>query len=222
MSKDIRRAFDEMLEPPHPALRAMVRARLESVGKGREVGMFQRFAKLGVAAVAIIVVGAVTYGLIANRDGHQQPGRNGVSVSPSPSQPVTATPTPAPPPGGPVPAALLGDWFLPPASVAANTNMVCPSPPTGANCFYRLSFTAMNYRQWVTGYGGTLASGSGEVVVNGNEIDFYNGALCGIHLPDGVGRYTWTVTGGVLRFTLISDPCPRSDLLTYGGWSRTH
>jgi hypothetical protein len=42
----------------------------------------------------------------------------------------------------------------------------------------------------------------------------------GLHLPEGVGRYTWTLTGAVIYFTLISDLCTRADIYTYQGWSR--
>jgi hypothetical protein len=121
-----------------------------------------------------------------------------------------------------VPADLLGDWFLPPAAVEFIAPGSCPSPTTAANCFFRLSFAATTYHQGFTTRGGMQAQGSGTVVVNGGEIDFFNGVQCGEQLPDGIGRYTWTVTGGILRFALISDPCPRADLYTYGGWSRTH
>jgi hypothetical protein len=58
-------------------------------------------------------------------------------------------------------------------------------------------------------------------VVNNDEIDFFNGVLCGLKLPDGVGRYTWRVTAGVLYFTLISDPCSRSTYYAYRGFTRT-
>ena len=87
MSEEIRRVFDEMLAPPHPALGAMVRARLETDAVRNGAGAFARFARFGAAAVAILIVGALSLGVfyvIANR-GQQQPGRNGVATSPSPS-----------------------------------------------------------------------------------------------------------------------------------------
>jgi hypothetical protein len=128
---------------------------------------------------------------------------------------------PSPPPGGPVPAELLGDWFLPPAAVdAVSSNGTCPSPPNVATCFFRLTFTATNYEQAFTAIGGTTDAGQGGVVVNNNEIDFFSGRICAIPLPGGVGRYTWRLTAGILYFTLISDPCTRSAIYTWGGWSR--
>jgi hypothetical protein len=94
MSEEIRRVFDEMLAPPHPALGAMVRARLETDAVRNGAGAFARFARFGAAAVAILIVGALSLGVlyaIANR-GQQQPGRNGVATSPSPSP--SASPSP--------------------------------------------------------------------------------------------------------------------------------
>jgi hypothetical protein len=152
------------------------------------------------------------------------------SAAPSPT-PAPSLPAASPPPGGPVPTQLLGDWFLPPAAnEAINGNGVCQSPATAANCFIQLTLTATTYHLAVTGAGGRgQYAGSGDVVVNDNGIDVFNGALCGLQLPDGVGRYKWTLTGGVLHFTLISDPCSRYEVLAYQGygpypasdWSRT-
>jgi hypothetical protein len=136
---------------------------------------------------------------------------------PAPSAVASPTPSPSPPPGGPVPAQLLGNWFLGPVSYVAVNGYAapCPSPPTGSNCFFKLTFTATTFRQSFTAVGGTQSAGHGNVVVNKSEIDFFNGDC------DGVGRYTWTLTTGVLRFVLISDNCPRYALYTYTGWTRT-
>ena len=106
-----------------------------------------------------------------------------------------------------MPAQLLGDWFLRTAVVDAIPGFasnVCPSHPTAENCFVQLTLTATTY---------TLRSAVGpccaaDVVVNNNEIDFFNQAPHGcLDLPNVVGRYKWTLTGGVLHFALISDPC---------------
>lgn len=125
------------------------------------------------------------------------------------------------PRGGPVPAQLLGDWFMPPAAVEPVSGVPCPSPATVTNCFFQLTLMATTYHQAYTASGGEQAAGQGNVVVNHNEIDFFNGVICGLKLPDGVGRYTWTITAGVLYFTLISDPCTRWEVYTRQGWSRT-
>jgi hypothetical protein len=140
---------------------------------------------------------------------------------------ATPSAAPSPPPDGPVPTQLLGDWFMamPPTVIEAVTTVPCPSPPTAENCFFQLTLMA------TTSHAYLLASRSvdlltGDVVVNNNEIDFFNGVYCelnqGLHLPDGVGRYTWKLTGGLLYLTNISDPCTRSHFLSYQGWSRTH
>lgn len=122
-----------------------------------------------------------------------------------------------------MPNQLLGDWyeFVPPATFTAISSFPCPPHPTAANCFFQLTLTATAYHQSFTAVGGTQEAGHGDVVVNNQEIDFFNGALCGLALPDGVGRYTWSIAGGVLRLNLISDPCSRSEIYTAQSWSRT-
>ena len=116
-----------------------------------------------------------------------------------------------------MPAQLLGAWFIPEAAVIAvngsGSSSGCPTPLSAATCYFQLTLTATTYHLYI----GTQGGGAGNVVVNNNEVDFFNGALC-----DGVGRYQWTITGGVLVITLISDPCGRSEILTYQSWSRTH
>ncbi len=49
----------------------------------------------------------------------------------------------------------------------------------------------------------------GAIVVNGDEIDFFNVPNCGLVLPAGVGRYRWSLKGTTLHFApLNTDPCP--------------
>jgi hypothetical protein len=62
----------------------------------------------------------------------------------------------------------------------------------------------------------------GNLVVNGDEIDFFNGGGCGLALPQGVGRYQWTLADGTsLHFTpLNEDNCGRADILTNQTWTR--
>jgi hypothetical protein len=120
-----------------------------------------------------------------------------------------------------VPAQLLGDWFLPPAAVKS-VGYPCPAPATDANCFFQLTLKATTYQQIRLNGTVTEAEGNGEVVVNNNEIDFFNDSFEGcLYLPYGVGRYTWALDGGVLNFTMISDDCPRSAVVPLQGWSRT-
>lgn len=122
-----------------------------------------------------------------------------------PTSSATRPPTSAaagPPPGGSVPAPLLGDWFLPPAIVSAvEGNSACR--------LLRLTLTATTY-QLTHDPACDVFSSSGAVVVNKTEMDFFSADVCGLKLPDGVGRYTWTLTGGLLQFVpLNQDPCPR-------------
>ena len=129
---------------------------------------------------------------------------------PTPSVAPKPTPTASPPQGGPVPAQLLGGWYLTLADINAVLGYpACPSPATVATCSVQIVFTATTY-SWPNNLG--LESGGGNVVVNKTEIDFLLALpVC----PTGVGRYTWTLTGDVLHFTpLNQDPCPpRSSFL---------
>jgi hypothetical protein len=123
------------------------------------------------------------------------------------------------PAGGPVPAQLLGDWLMPAAAAQAMGGS-CPTPVTLSTCMFRLTFTATTYNWTIHAPG--FSDGGGDVVVNGSEIDFFNGQACGTALPQGVGRYTWTLTGGVLRFTsLNTDICPRQPFLANQSYTRT-
>jgi Fibronectin type III domain len=143
----------------------------------------------------------------------------GTGPASAPSNSVTPVPPLA---GGPVPAQLLGDWFwFVPAAVTAVGGAPCPSPPTHTNCFYQLTLTATTYSGAITTAPGTQFAGSGDVIVNHTEIDFFNGGVCGLPLPDGVGRYKWTLTGGVLHFTpLNQDPCDRPVFLVHHSFYR--
>jgi len=67
-----------------------------------------------------------------------------------------------------------------------------------------VTFTATSFRV-VDKFGG----GGGDIVVNGDEIDFFNVPECGLFLPKGVGRYQWSLQGATLQLApLNSDPCP--------------
>jgi hypothetical protein len=62
----------------------------------------------------------------------------------------------------------------------------------------------------------------GDLAVNGTEIAFFNAAICGLTLPEGVGRYRWTVEGETLHFELIGEePCGgRADILDGATYKR--
>jgi hypothetical protein len=168
---------------------------------------------------AIVATLAVAFVLLAASCGGSTSSAQPATPSAAPS-PMHATPAPAPspPPGGPLPTQLLGDWFLPPATtVAVDGANACPSPPTVQTCFLKLNLTETDYHLTLT----QTPTGSGNIVVNNDEIDFFNGGNCGLYLPDGVGRYKWTLTGGSLRLkSLDQDPCPRDGVLNQT-WSRT-
>ena len=108
-------------------------------------------------------------------------------------------PPPSAPQGGPIPASLDGAW----KQVADPTVVMILSGTDYSTA-------------------GPLGSGTGKVVVNGSEIDFYNGSLCGTLLPGGIGKYRWTISARLLMFSpLNSDPCPRAPYLADPkGWQR--
>ena len=124
--------------------------------------------------------------------------------------------------GGPVPAQLIGDWSMEPQAVTnileGGGNPGCPKPLMASTCMVQFKLTAAKY-SWVTNLG--LDPRAGDVVVNHSEMDFFNGPACGLQLPQGVGRYTWSLTGTVLQFApLNQDPCPRSAWLAGQTYSR--
>ena len=126
-------------------------------------------------------------------------GAGGSASSPAitPAAPTSAsTSSPAAEPwprGDPVPPELAGNWRL----------------AHGAGSL-RLS-------------GNTYAFGqsNGNVVVNGNEILFFNGSGCGMPLPSGIGWYSWTLSDREVHFVALArDPCARGDLLADVTWVR--
>jgi hypothetical protein len=164
-----------------------------------------RFIAGAVVATAVVVASSC--------------GTSTSSKQPSPSAATTTIRSASPPPGGPVPAQLIGDWSLPP-SVVEGLGGACPQPLAAATCVSQLKFTATTYFFETNAPG--LSNGGGNVVVNNTEIDFFNGSGCGMQLPEGVGRYTWTLTNTGLHFTALSnDPCPRSPFLANQDYHRS-
>jgi hypothetical protein len=132
----------------------------------------------------------------------------------------TPSAAPSPPPGGPVPIKLLGGWYVMPADINAIVGYTaCQLPSTPAKCSVQIVFTTTTVT-WPNNLG--FPSCCGDVVVSNSEVDFFNDSGCGIPLPDGLGRYMWTLTGSVLHFTpLNQDPCDRSAWLANRNFYRT-
>jgi hypothetical protein len=132
----------------------------------------------------------------------------------------TPSVAPSPPPGGPVPTQLLGGWYVLPADINAIVGYTaCQLPSTPAQCSVQIVFTATTVT-WPNNLG--FPSCCGDVVVNGSEMDFFNDSGCGIPLPAGLGRYTWTLSGNVLHFTSLNqDPCDRFGWLANRSFYRT-
>ena len=163
---------------------------------------------IGSPAIAALIAVAIVS--LSSSCGQSTPS----ATRSTPSAALSPTPAASPPPGGPVPAQLLGNWLLPRAAVIAIAHVTPNVPLT-------LTLEATTYH--LRGiFPPTDYTVSGSVVVNNSEIDFFNEDLCGYQLPDGVGRYKWTLTGGVLHFTLLNqDLCGRTDYLGNQNYSRT-
>jgi hypothetical protein len=116
--------------------------------------------------------------------------------------PTASTGGPAGGPGGEAaPAKLQGTWRL-----------VSKSPEQGLI----FVITDRHYRV-------PTRLAHGDLVVDGDEIQFFNAAICGLTLPEGVGRYRWTVKGDRLHFEAIGkEPCGgRADILANATYERT-
>jgi len=112
----------------------------------------------------------------------------------SSSAPPSASVAAAPwPSGDPVPQEIAGLWYL-------------------GTSIFMMRLSGNTY---------VLTQTSGNVVVNANEIVFFNGTGCNMPLPSGLGRYSWTRSGSSLHLVRIADPCPRAELLSDSTWSRT-
>jgi hypothetical protein len=95
------------------------------------------------------------------------------------------TDPPATPAGGPIPPELAGEWFK--------------------GDVYRVKFEDNRVSLINLQSGGV---GGSQVVVDGDELVLFNSVLCGLTLPDGIGRYRWTLDGDELHLEEIGrDPC---------------
>lgn len=119
-----------------------------------------------------------------------------------------------------MPAQLLGGWYVLPADINAIVGYTaCQLPSTPAICSVQIVFTATTVT-WPNNLG--FPSCCGDVVVNGSEMDFFNDSVCGFPMPEGLGRYTWTLSGNVLHFTSLNqDPCDRFAWLANRSFYRT-
>jgi hypothetical protein len=151
----------------------------------RAHGFVGRGAIAVLAAAAVVACGAGAKSA-ATKSGTTAPTRAAATV------PAVPTPTAAPPTGGQAPSLLIGSWY----QVASSTTV--------------LTLTATRYI-----LRDTAEQGTGDIVVSRQEIDFFSGTLCSLVLPQGVGRYHWTLQGVHLHLApLNTDPCGRIGLLT--------
>src|SRR5690348_6883017 len=109
------------------------------------------------------------------------------------SQTTSSTPpSPAVFTGSPVPAQLQGGWVMQAQEADTIAGHQCPKPLAVATCTFKLTITPTTY-EWTTNVAG-FTFGGGDVLVNGSEMDFFNGDQCGEPLPAGIGRYGWTLS----------------------------
>jgi hypothetical protein len=133
----------------------------------------------------ILAVGVLTAAGLTACSGSESGGTEAGSTG-SESQPA-ATTSPQKPPGDPAPAQLQGDWL---------------SVETSGLPSVRLTIRESSYHVRAEG------AAAGQIVVRGDEIDFFNSAICALYLPEGVGRYRWRIKGNVLQLHVIEkDPC---------------
>jgi hypothetical protein len=105
MKDEIRRAFDDMTEAPHPALRASLRARLAGGPIRTEPAVWRFAAAVAVLAiVAIVAYGGLSMLSRGRQEGPAPAGNPSVSpsiaASPSPEASPTAAPSPTADPLG--------------------------------------------------------------------------------------------------------------------------
>lgn len=163
------------------------------------------------AIVAVVVLSAACSGADTAPRGTASPSATASPVPfvtaptvPSPTAPPVASfsarPTAAVdwPTGVEVPEALRGIWYE-------------PSYPT------KMTLDGNGYT-----FVQPAAGAHGNVVVNGDEIDFFNGNQCGMSLPRGIGKYRWELVGeSAVKFTALNeDPCGRVDILAGATWTR--
>jgi hypothetical protein len=110
----------------------------------------------------------------------------------------STSPPPKPPSGGPLPPELIGRWVG-----------VSPSNEGRVWDLRRTTFF------------GHSGGAHGRVVVDHNDISFFDADVCGLSLPDGVGTYRWRIVGDRLSLKPVNDdPCPRSQYLANGTFEK--
>jgi len=107
MRDDVRRAFDEHKDDPHPALRSAIRAQVEA-GRPTRPGFYRLAPFAGAAAVLLLVMGSGYYLL-----SHRSPGGpvvTGAVPTASPTLSPSPQPSPSPPAPSPSPTAAAEDF----------------------------------------------------------------------------------------------------------------
>jgi len=153
------------------------------------------------AGLATIVCSLVCFGVACG-------STQSAAGIPSATPVSTAVPTAFAPAGGPLPAEILGVWYLPVAAV--NAVVGCRTPLRYQTCNLRLTLATTSYS-----FAGTIAPGPGNVSVNETEMDFFNAPQCQFSGPQALGSYTWTLTNASLHLKpLNTDLCGRGQFLS--------
>lgn len=121
----------------------------------------------------------------------------------------------------------MNDGWIPRVSAIRPTKTLPTRPfPAGPRCKPRSAGRTYPTKMTLEGMDYKFEQPSrgahGNVVVNADEIVFFNGNVCGLSLPRGVGEYRWElVDESTLKLTALNeDPCGRVEILSGETWTR--
>ena len=168
----------------------------------READYDRRTLPARLSVIATLVLTALTVTALTacgGADGQRSAATSASTARDGSPAPTVVGETGQQPHGGPAPPELQGTWL---------TKYL----GTPARLYIRANGFAVSLG----------VAGSGQIVVRGDEIDFFGSAHCGLSLPEGVGRYRWKISGDRLRLHAIGkDACGgRASILTHGAFKR--
>jgi hypothetical protein len=138
----------------------------------------------------------------------QSPGLNLAPFTPSPAVRASSWP-----PGGPVPTQLAGAWAPAGGQVGAANSTGSVLHVGGYTWEFDDNWRPSQHRGLC---GGGNHCYSGNVVVNGSEIDFID-ATCTVKATAGFQRFTYVITGNTLVLTPLEGPGQSSCIWVLAG-----